>query len=69
MNGMETLLLKRSDIARLLSPDECIDAIETANDIVIFDSTGMALQDVAASSIVFRKASATSAGLKMNFGE
>jgi ornithine cyclodeaminase/alanine dehydrogenase len=38
-------------------------------DIVIFDSTGIALQDVATSSIVFTKASASNAGLRMNFAE
>jgi alanine dehydrogenase len=36
-------------------------------EIIIFDSTGMALQDVAAASIVYEKAIKEGIGLKVNF--
>jgi alanine dehydrogenase len=38
------------------------------DEIIIFDSTGMALQDVAASAIVYEKALATGIGMTLNFG-
>ncbi|HMB62503.1 MAG TPA: ornithine cyclodeaminase family protein [Eudoraea sp.] len=38
------------------------------SEIIIFDSTGMGLQDVAAASIVYEKAVANSIGLKVEFG-
>ena len=38
-------------------------------EIIIFDSTGMALQDVAAASIVYEKAQAGKIGTKLNFSE
>ena len=38
-------------------------------EIIIFDSTGMALQDVAAAAIVYEKAIANGLGNKMNFSE
>jgi alanine dehydrogenase len=41
-----------------ISPDE----------IMIFDSTGTALQDVAAATIVYRKAVATGRGMRIDFG-
>ena len=37
------------------------------DEIIIFDSTGMALQDVAASAIVFEKALAQNIGMTLNF--
>lgn len=37
-------------------------------EIVIFDSTGVALQDVAAAALVYRRATAEDAGLSMCFG-
>jgi ornithine cyclodeaminase/alanine dehydrogenase-like protein (mu-crystallin family) len=41
----------------------------TSNDeIILFDSTGMALQDVAAASIVYEKAMRSDVGIKLNFG-
>lgn len=40
---------------------------ESDNDIIIFDSTGTALQDVAAAAIVYEKAIAKGAGKKLNF--
>ena len=39
----------------------------TDDEIIIFDSTGMALQDVAAASIVYEKAIRDQIGVKMNF--
>ena len=38
------------------------------DEIVIFDSTGTALQDVAAATIVYRKAVATGRGTRIDFG-
>jgi len=40
---------------------------ETEVEIIIFDSTGMALQDVAAASIVYEKAIANNIGRTINF--
>jgi alanine dehydrogenase len=42
---------------------------ETQEEIIIFDSTGMALQDVAAAAIVYEKAVNGSDVRKMNFGK
>jgi len=42
---------------------------ESDNEIIIFDSTGMALQDVAAASIVYEKALNNRIGTKLNFAE
>ena len=42
---------------------------ESDKEIIIFDSTGMALQDVAAASIVYEKALAGGAGIKIIFSE
>jgi len=41
----------------------------SSDEIIIFDSTGMALQDVAAAAIVYEKALATGAGTKVNFAQ
>jgi alanine dehydrogenase len=41
---------------------------ESHDEIIIFDSTGMALQDAAAASIVYENALATRMGMKFNFG-
>lgn len=40
---------------------------ESAEEIIVFDSTGTALQDVVAASIVYERASAKSVGQKLNF--
>ena len=40
---------------------------ESDKENIIFDSTGMALQDVAAAAIVYEKALASGIGVKMNF--
>jgi len=42
---------------------------ESDKEIIIFDSTGMALQDVAAAAIVYEKAMARKIGTKLNFSE
>ena len=42
---------------------------ESADEIIIFDSTGTALQDVAAAAIVYERAVATGRGLRVNLGE
>ncbi|HEV8285970.1 MAG TPA: ornithine cyclodeaminase family protein [Chitinophagaceae bacterium] len=42
---------------------------ESDKEIIIFDSTGMALQDVAAASIVYEKALIKKMGTKLNFSE
>jgi alanine dehydrogenase len=40
----------------------------SAEEITIFDSTGMALQDVAAAAVVYERAAAAGKGLSVNFG-
>jgi hypothetical protein len=42
---------------------------ESNKEIIIFDSTGMALQDVAAASIVYEKALANGTGTMLNFSD
>jgi alanine dehydrogenase len=42
---------------------------ESNDEIIIFDSTGTALQDVAAAAIVYEKAIATGLGRNLNFSE
>ena len=42
---------------------------ESDKEIIIFDSTGTALQDVAAAAIVYEKAIANNIGIKINFSE
>ena len=41
----------------------------SAEETIIFDSTGTALQDVAAAAIVYEQAMATGAGMKLNLAE
>jgi len=41
---------------------------ESPDEIIVFDSTGTALQDVAAAAIVYEKALAGGTGQKLNFG-
>ncbi len=40
---------------------------EAADEIIVFDSTGTALQDVAAAAIVYERASKSGRGLRLNF--
>jgi alanine dehydrogenase len=40
---------------------------ENDNEVIVFDSTGTALQDVAAAAIVYEKAMSTSVGFQFNF--
>jgi ornithine cyclodeaminase/alanine dehydrogenase len=42
---------------------------ESDEEIIIFDSTGTALQDVAAAAIVYEKALANNIGTSLNFSE
>ena len=42
---------------------------ESNDEIIVFDSTGMALQDVAAAAIVYEKAMANKTGMKIDFAE
>ena len=63
---INTLLLKRQDVAALLSKKPG----RISNDeIIVFDSTGTALQDMAAAIIVYEKAVARGIGMQLNFGE
>jgi len=41
---------------------------ESANDIVVFDSTGLALQDVAAAALVYERAVASGRGVQVELG-
>jgi alanine dehydrogenase len=40
---------------------------ESEEEIIIFDSTGMALQDVAAAAFAYEKAQRNGAGFRLNF--
>ncbi len=40
---------------------------ESDAEIIVFDSTGMALQDVAAAAILYEKANRQGAGMRLNF--
>jgi len=42
---------------------------QSKEEIIVFDSTGTALQDVAVAAIVYEKASLKNVGLKLNFNE
>ena len=42
---------------------------ESADEIIVFDSTGTALQDVASAAIVFEKAVSSGRGLRLNFAD
>lgn len=42
---------------------------ESAEEVIIFDSTGMALQDVVSAAVVYEKAVSTGSGRLMNFAE
>ena len=43
--------------------------IQTAKEIIVFDSTGTALQDVAAAVIVYEKAIKGGIGINLDFSE
>ena len=55
-----TLLLTRSDVAALLTLDDCIAAVE------VFDSTGVAIEDVAAAAAVYEKAVRAARGVTVD---
>ena len=40
-----------------------------ADEIIVFDSTGTALQDVASAAVVYERACASGAGLSIDLGE
>jgi alanine dehydrogenase len=42
---------------------------ESDDDIIVFDSTGMALQDVAAAALVYERAAAAGRGTRVNFND
>jgi alanine dehydrogenase len=42
---------------------------ENSEEVIVFDSTGTALQDVAAAAIVYEKAVATDRGILLDFAE
>ena len=39
-----------------------------ADEIIVFDSTGIAIQDVASAAWIFQRATAQKVGLSINFG-
>jgi alanine dehydrogenase len=63
-HALEAGLMRREDVraelAHVVSTEK--DVRRSADEIVIFDSTGTALQDVAAASVVYDRAIATGAG-------
>ncbi len=64
-----TLVLTRRDVPRLMSMDECIVAVEDAFLQHALDSTGTALEDVAAAHLVYRRALASDAGTSIDLGD
>jgi alanine dehydrogenase len=60
--SMNTVHAELGEIIAGIKPGRTSD-----EEIIIFDSTGMALQDVAAASIVYEKAIKEGIGLKVNF--
>jgi alanine dehydrogenase len=42
---------------------------ESEDDVVVFDSTGMALQDVAAAALVYERAVAAGRGMRVTFND
>ena len=73
------------ELHHILQPGQCTDAVvhaelgmiiankkpgrESSEEIIVFDSTGTALQDVTAAAIVYEKALAGGIGIKMDFAE
>jgi alanine dehydrogenase len=58
----ENVYAELGDIIRGIKPGR-----ESREEIIVFDSTGTALQDIAAASIVYEKAQALNAGKKFEF--
>lgn len=69
--SVKTLLLTRREVERPLSPGEFIAGIKPGrsddDEIILFDSTGTALQDVAAAAAVYRRALGQQLGVHFSF--
>ena len=69
-HALEAGVLHRADVYAELS--EIVakkkPGRESNEEIIIFDSTGMALQDVAAAAILYEKAELKNAGVRLRFG-
>jgi ornithine cyclodeaminase/alanine dehydrogenase-like protein (mu-crystallin family) len=57
------LVLSRRDVMTLLTLRDCID------EITIFDSSGVALEDVAAAIVVYEKARASRRGTEVTLDD
>ncbi len=75
---MKTLLLKKDEVRRLIGMAEVIGAVEEAykepgresdDEITIFDSTGMAIQDNTTASKIYQNATANDVGTFFQFFE
>jgi alanine dehydrogenase len=69
-HGLDAGVVARRDVRATL--DEVVVGLKPGrineDEIIIFDSTGMAIEDVAAASIVFERALAENAGLTVQLG-
>lgn len=69
-HALDAGVVARGDVRATL--DEVVCGLKpgriSEDEIIIFDSTGMAIEDVAAASIVFERAVADGAGLAVQFG-
>jgi alanine dehydrogenase len=69
-HALDARAVTRSDVRATL--DEVVAGVKpgriSEDEIIIFDSTGMAIEDVAAASIVFERAIANGAGLAVQLG-
>ncbi len=68
-HALDAGLMKRSDVVAELGDIVCGKQKPgiNANDIVVFDSTGSAIQDVAAAGIIYERAKEKDIGLSMEF--
>ena len=70
-HALDAKFVTRSDVRATL--DEVVAGVKpgriSEEEIIIFDSTGMAIEDVAAASIVFERAIADGAGLAVQLGD
>jgi ornithine cyclodeaminase/alanine dehydrogenase-like protein (mu-crystallin family) len=66
-HGLATVSDVYAELGVIISGKKC--GRESENDIIIYDSTGTALQDVAAAAIVYEKAIAKGIGKTMNFSD
>jgi alanine dehydrogenase len=63
--GVITKADVHAELGDIVSGVEC--GRESEDEIVIFDSTGMALQDVAAAACLYEKANQQGAGVQLSF--